>query len=129
MTDSVLMLFPQSIWLEEEDAAREAAENHVTQHVNLSFPESNSRSFLILIASPSHCLPALFHADFFRYFRTSPNFSGMNQVSLSIFSITEASEFAGFIFFFSHFHTLYTLGLLRVLYFVRLITTILEGGS
>lgn len=36
------MLFPQSVGLEEEDAAREASENHVTQHVNLSFPESDA---------------------------------------------------------------------------------------
>lgn len=49
----MLMLFPQSIWLEEEDAAREAAENHVTKHVNLSFPESNAVfSFLLLILHP-----------------------------------------------------------------------------
>lgn len=41
----MLILFPQSIWLEEEDAAREAAENHVTQHVNLSFPDSNAVFF------------------------------------------------------------------------------------
>lgn len=67
MTDSVLMLFPQSIWLEEEDAAREVAENHVIQHVNLSFPESNAVFFSILTADSSLCLLALF-TQFFSFF-------------------------------------------------------------
>lgn len=42
------MLFPQSVCLEEEDAAREASENHVTQHVNLSFPDLKTQNLQLL---------------------------------------------------------------------------------
>ncbi|XP_031772388.1 anion exchange protein 2 [Apis florea] len=41
----------QSVCLEEEDAAREASENHVTQHVNLSFPDLKNAEFTTFTAS------------------------------------------------------------------------------
>lgn len=53
------MLFPQSVCLEEEDAEREASENHVTQHVNLSFPDLQTQNFQPL--SLVYGLPTIDH--------------------------------------------------------------------
>lgn len=67
LTDSMLILFPQSIWLEEEDAAREASKSYVIRHVNLSFPDLNAVfSFLTLIFR-FICLHFL-HGNFFLVF-------------------------------------------------------------